>query len=140
MVLWPRRSPSSPEIMYNVHHLWNDTGSTHNTYQDHRHVREPVVGLTDVVQSRLVQEDLLQDEGCHCLGQLRSGLHDPEAEGDDLCGQEEVDHLLFVSLDQGTDYTEAGSEKQLRDTSRETKSECSSSIPGQPEILERPRL
>ena len=36
----------------------------------------------------------LQDEGGDGLGELRSCLHDPEAQRNDLGRQEEVDHLL----------------------------------------------
>ena len=53
----------------------------------------PVVGLADVVQSSLVQEDLLEDEGGHGLAQLRARLHDAQTQRDDLRRQQEVDHL-----------------------------------------------
>ena len=81
--------------------------------QDHRHVGEPVVGLTDVIQSSLVQQDLLQDEGGHSLAQLRAALHDPQTERDDLRGEEEVDHLLLVRLHEGSDDPEGGKAKVL---------------------------
>ena len=74
--------------------------------QDHRHVGEPVVGLTDVVEPSLVKQDLLEDEGGHSLAQLRPALHDPKAEWNDLGGQKKVDHLLLVRLDEGSDDPE----------------------------------
>mmetsp|Transcript_15973 Transcript_15973/g.48798 ORF Transcript_15973/g.48798 Transcript_15973/m.48798 type:complete len:246 (-) Transcript_15973:516-1253(-) len=37
---------------------------------------EAVVGLADVVEARVVREDLLHDEGGHGHGQLTAGLHD----------------------------------------------------------------
>ena len=73
---------------------------------------EPVVGLADVEEARVVQEDLLHDEGGDGLAQLGAALHDPQAEGYDLSGQEEVDHLLLVGLDQGA-YHPEGSEPQV---------------------------
>ena len=71
--------------------------------QDHRDMGEPVVGLTDVIQTSLVQQDLLQDEGGHSLAQLGAALHDPQTQRDDLRGQQEVDHLLLVGLHEGPD-------------------------------------
>ena len=85
----------------------------HHLAQDHGHVGEPVVGLADVVEAGLVQEDLLEDEGGHGLAQLGAALHDPQAERDDLRGQEEVDHLLFVRLNQGADDAERGETEVL---------------------------
>ena len=81
--------------------------------QDHGDVGEPVVGLTDVVQTSLVQQDLLQDEGRHRLAQLRAALHDPQAERDDLGGEQEVDHLLLVGLHEGPDDPEGGEAEVL---------------------------
>lgn len=46
-------------------------------HQYESHVRESLVRLTDVGQAGLVQQDLLQDEGGHRLGQLAARLHDP---------------------------------------------------------------
>jgi hypothetical protein len=59
---------------------------------------ESVIGLTNVVQSRIVEEDFLKNKSCHSLGELVSGLHDPEAERDDLSCQQKVNHVLFVIL------------------------------------------
>ena len=60
----------------------------------------PVVGLADVVEAGLVQEDLLEDEGGHGLAQLRARLHDAETQRDDLRRQQEVDHLkIFEDLE-----------------------------------------
>merc|ERR1719341_1855164 len=53
----------------------------HHLAQDHGHVGEPVVSLADVVQTSLIQEDLLEDEGGHGLAQLRSRLHNPQQRG-----------------------------------------------------------
>ena len=85
--------------------------------QDHGHMGEPVVGLADVIQPSLVQQDLLQDEGGHSLAQLRAALHDPQTERDDLRGEEEVDHLLLVRLHEGPDDPERGETEVLEGTS-----------------------
>ena len=85
----------------------------HHLAQDHGHVGEPVVGLTDVVEPSLVQQDLLEDEGGHSLAQLGAALHDPQTQWDDLRGEEEVDHLLLVRLHEGPDDPEGGEAKVL---------------------------
>ena len=46
---------------------------------------EPLKGLADVGEARLVKKDLLQDEGGHRLGELAPALHYSQAQGDDLC-------------------------------------------------------
>ena len=42
----------------------------HHLAQDHGHVGEPVVGLADVVEAGLVQQNLLENEGGHGLTEL----------------------------------------------------------------------
>lgn len=79
---------------------------------------ETLVGSADVVQTVIIQQDLLNYEDGHSLAELRSGLHDAEAEGDDLGGQEKVDDFGRIILDKGTNDAEAG----------------------QSQVLERPRL
>jgi len=46
---------------------------------------ETLVGVTDVGKPGFVEEDLLHNKDCDCFGELRAGLHDAEAERDDLC-------------------------------------------------------
>ena len=59
---------------------------------------EPLVRMADIRQTRLVQQDLLDDEDSNGLGELRSGLHDPQAERDDLRREQEVNHGRVVVL------------------------------------------
>lgn len=66
---------------------------------------ESLVGLADVLQSHVIEQDLLNDEDSNGLAELRSSLHDTEAERDDLCGEEEVDDFCRVILDQSADDT-----------------------------------
>ena len=53
-------------------------------HQDTGHVREAFKGLADIGEACFVQQDLLQDEGGHCLGELAARLHNAKAEWDDL--------------------------------------------------------
>ena len=76
-------------------------------------MREPVICLAYVVESRLIKQNLLEDEGGHSLAQLRPALHDPKAEWNDLGGQKKVDHLLLVRLDEGSDDPEWGETEVL---------------------------
>lgn len=76
--------------------------------QDGSHGIEPFVGSTDVCEANVVEKDLLYDEDGHCLAKLRSGLHNPEAERNDLRGQEEVDHIGRVILHQSTNDAQGG--------------------------------
>lgn len=45
---------------------------------------EPLIRMTDIRQTRLVQQDLLHDEDRNGLRKLRTGLHDPQAKRDYL--------------------------------------------------------
>lgn len=69
---------------------------------------EPLVRRADVVETVVVEQYLLHDENGDRLAKLRPRLHDPQAQRDDLCRQEKVDHLGRVILDQGADNTEGG--------------------------------
>lgn len=77
-------------------------------YQNHGHVAKTIVGLTNIIQSSLVQQDLLENERGHGFGKLRTSLHDSKAKRDDLGGEEEIDHFLLIGLDQGPDHAQAG--------------------------------
>ena len=79
--------------------------------KNHCHMREPVIGLTDVVEAGLIQQDLLEDECGHSLAQLGPRLHDPQTQRNYLCCQEEVNNLLFVCLDQSSDNSEGSQTK-----------------------------
>ena len=66
----------------------------HNSaHQDSCYGKEAFCRGTDVVEPDVVQQDLLDNEGGHCLGQLAAHLHSAQAQRDDLCGQQEVDDL-----------------------------------------------
>lgn len=52
---------------------------------------ESLVCGTDVAQARVIQQNLLNNEDGHRLGQLASRFHNTETEWNDLSGQEESD-------------------------------------------------
>jgi hypothetical protein len=56
------------------------------------------VRLADIGEPEVVEEDLLDDEDGDGFGEFGAGLHDAEAEGDDLGGEEEVDDVGVVVL------------------------------------------
>ena len=72
------------------------------------HGVESLVSLADVVQAHVVEQDLLDDEDGDRLAELGAGLHDAEAERDDLGGEEEVDHVGGVVLNESADHAERG--------------------------------
>lgn len=41
---------------------------------------EPLVGVADISQASLIQENLLHDENCYSFRKLRTRLHDTQAE------------------------------------------------------------
>lgn len=63
---------------------------------------EPLVGLADVGQPYVIEQDLLHNEDGHGLAQLRACFHYTQAQGDDLGCQQKVDDLGRVVLDERT--------------------------------------
>ena len=74
---------------------------------------ESLVSLTDVLQAHVVKQYLLDDEDGNGFAELGSSLHDTEAQRDDLRGEEEVDDLGGVILDQSANDTERGQTEVL---------------------------
>jgi hypothetical protein len=70
----------------------------HHIAQHGPHGIEPLIRMADIRQTRLVQQDLLNDEDRNGLRKLRTGLHDPQAKWDYLCREEEVNHGRVVVL------------------------------------------
>lgn len=61
---------------------------------EHRsHSVKPLICSAYVVETMIVEKNLLHDEYSNCLAQFRSSLHDTKAEGDNLGGEEKVDDL-----------------------------------------------
>jgi hypothetical protein len=59
---------------------------------------EAFVGVTNIGEPGLVEEDLLDDEDRNSFGEFRASFHDAETEGDDLGGKEEVYYRIVVVL------------------------------------------
>ena len=74
-----------------------------HTVQHRRNCEEPLHSCTDVAESLLITEDLLDDEGSHCFGKSLSVLHDPETKRDDLSLHEEGDGVGITLLDESSD-------------------------------------
>jgi hypothetical protein len=65
---------------------------------------ETLVGLADVCEPNIVQEDLLYDEDGNSLTEFRTSLHDAQAKGNDLGREEEVNDFGRIVLDKRADY------------------------------------
>lgn len=64
---------------------------------------EALISGTDVVKTIVIEQNLLDDENSNRLAELRPGLHDSKAEGNDLGREEEVDDLGRIVFDKRTD-------------------------------------
>jgi len=70
----------------------------HHVAQDRPDRVESLVRLTDVRESEVVEEDLLDDEDGYGFGEFGSCFHDSKAERDDFGGEEEVNDVRVVVL------------------------------------------
>ena len=59
---------------------------------------EPFVGMTDIGETSLIQEDLLYNEDGNSLRKLRSRLHNAQAKGYNFRRQQEVNNSVVVIL------------------------------------------
>lgn len=78
---------------------------------------EPLVGVANIIQAHLVEQNFLNNKNSDRLGKLGAMLHDPKAQRNDFGGEEEVDHLHVVRrrrgfvpcrLDEGADDPQRG--------------------------------
>lgn len=83
----------------------------HHVAQDGADGIEPLIRGTDVVESMVIKKNLLYNENGHGLAQLGTRLHDSQAQWDNLRGQEKVDHIRRVILDERSDDTKRGETK-----------------------------
>ena len=72
---------------------------------------EPLIGCANVRQANVIEKDLLDDENRNGFAQFRTGLHDAKAEGNDLRGEQEIDHVRGVILHQSPNDTQRGETK-----------------------------
>lgn len=68
---------------------------------------EALVGLANVGEADIIEQDLLDNEDGDRLAELAAGLHDSQTQGDDLGAEEERNDLAVVGLlDEGADDAE----------------------------------
>lgn len=97
----------TPDDMFEQPHRLTLHNLTDHVTQHRPHRIKPLVGLADVRQSHIIQQDLLNDEDGYGLTEFRASLHDPEAERDDFGGEKESDYVgIIVLFYQSTDDTE----------------------------------
>jgi hypothetical protein len=101
----PKEAPNY--MLKEAHGLLLDKRSDHIREHSSDSV-EALIGLADVSQSHIVEEDLLNDKDGNSLGELRSRLHDSQTERDDFGGKQEVDDFAGVILNKRADDTEGG--------------------------------
>ena len=65
-------------------------------YRGHR--KEPLRCLTQMIEARVVQENFLDYEGCHCLTQLSASLHYSETKRDYFSLKQETYYLWVVNF------------------------------------------
>ena len=62
------------------------------------HGVESLIRVADVRQTRLIQQDFLNDEDRNGLGEFGTGFHDPQAERDYFRREQEMDDSRVVVL------------------------------------------
>ena len=86
------------------HHVFQQPDSlslhqlVHHIAQHSPHGVEPFIRMADIRQTRLVQQDLLNDEDRNGFRKFRTSLHDPQAKWDYLRREQEVNHGRVVVL------------------------------------------
>ena len=68
---------------------------------------KPLVGSADIIETIVIQQNLLYNEYGHGLAQFGAGFHDSETKRNDLCSQEKIDNFGGVVLNQSTNDSEA---------------------------------
>ena len=80
--------------------------------KDSNDCEEPLVCMANIREARFVQKDLLNNEDCNRLRELRPSLHDPKTQGNNLCRKEEMDNLgVVILLDESADDTQGSKTK-----------------------------
>lgn len=113
----PPRIIAHPEIApYNMlqqpHRLTLQEGCHHVGEHGTDRV-EALVSLADILESEVIEQNLLNNKDGHGFGELRTGFHYSEAERYDLGGEEEVDHVRVVVLLRRVNISPSRKEKRL---------------------------
>lgn len=74
---------------------------------------KPLVRLTNILQTHVVQQDLLHDEDGNRFAKLGAGFHDAQAEWDDFGCEQKVDDFGTIVFDKRADHTEGGQAEVL---------------------------
>ena len=69
---------------------------------------ETLVCSANVIQSMIIQEDLLNDEDSDSLAKFRARLHNSKTEGNNLRCEEEVNDIRRIILHEGSDNAKRG--------------------------------
>lgn len=99
----PKKTPN--DMLQQPHSLLLDKLGDH-VAQYSPHSVEPFVGLADVLQAEVIEQDLLHNKDGHGFAKLAAGLHDAQTEWDYLGCEQEVDDFARVILDEGADYAQ----------------------------------
>jgi hypothetical protein len=67
--------------------------------------RETLVSDAYIGKALIIEENLLDDEGCYCLAELRARFHNSKAQRDNFGHEKEVDDIRRVVLDKSFDNT-----------------------------------
>ena len=70
------------------------------------------------MQTDIIEQNLLQDEGRDRFGQFCSGLHRPKAQRNELGRQQEVDDMRIVDLDERSHDAKTGEAEVFEGTTR----------------------
>ena len=76
--------------------------------EDRTHSIETLIRSADVIETIVVKQNLLHDENSNRFAKLRACLHDPQAKGNNLGRQEEVNNFARVVLYESPNDTETG--------------------------------
>ena len=97
---------------------WLFVEDAHHLRQAIGYGHEPLRRCTDVVQTDIIEQNLLQDEGGDRLGQLRSRLHRPKAQRNELGRQQKVNHMRIIDLDERSHDSQTGEAEVFEGTTR----------------------
>lgn len=70
--------------------------------QNSSHSIESLICGTNIVESMVVKQDLLNNEDGHGFAQLRTSFHNPQTQRNDLRCEQEVDDIRGIVLNQSS--------------------------------------
>lgn len=103
------------DVLEQAHRLLLDQLSDHITEYG-AHSVETLICRTNIRQANIIEKNLLHNENGNGFAEFRPGLHDAKTEGNDLGGEEEVDHVRGVILHQRSNDAERCEAEVLKRT------------------------